>query len=185
MSTPKWHENRRVIGALGLAAAACLVFAMFSRHWLVNDRLDLLFGLRDNLTCGVPDMCAPTSNSSLVELMGTSASGAFPIFGWITTVTCGLAALGLAIAGALALANKQPNLRISPSTIAIVAIMAGLIAGCVFVATKPGSSVGVGVGFTIFGAGSVGGIAVAQLLAKLNRAPDPDLTDGSMNPDEF
>src|ERR1700733_7320370 len=125
MSTPKWHENRRLIGALGLAAAACLVFAMFSRHWLVNDRLDLLFGLRDNLTCGVPDMCAPTSNSSLVELMGTSASGAFPIFGWITTVTCGLAALGLAIAGALALANKQPNLPISPSTIAIVAIMAG------------------------------------------------------------
>jgi hypothetical protein len=181
----KWHENRRLIGAFALAAAGCMLYATFSREWLVNDRLDLLFGLRDNLTCGVPDMCAPTSNSELVELMGHTASSAFPIFGWIATVTCLLAAFGLGLAGALALANKQPRLPISPSTIAIVAIMAGLVAGCVFVATKPGSSVGVGVGFTIFGAGSVGGIAVAQLLAKLNRAPDPDLTDGSMNPDEF
>jgi hypothetical protein len=192
MTTLKWHENRRLVGAFALAAAACLVFATFSQRWLVNDRVDLMFGLRTNLTCGFVDRCEPTTNAAFVELIkGMSglnpdlASNAFPICGWITSVTCMLAALGLALGAALALANKQPNVPISPSTIAIVAIMAGLVAGCVFVATKPGNGVGVGLAFTVFGVGAVGGIAAAQLLAKLNRAPDPDLLDDAMNPDEF
>jgi hypothetical protein len=192
MSEPS-HDNRNFAAALALGAAACLVFAACSRHWLVNGRADMMFGLRDNLTCGAPD-CEPTTNAAFVELVkgmsGNSpemASNAFAPMGWATTVTCLLAALGLAGAAALALAKKRPTLPISPSTIALLGIMAGLITGCVFVATKPGEGafIGVGLGFFVFGIGSVAGIVAAQMLAKINRPPDPDLMDGAMNPDEF
>ncbi|HEY1551730.1 MAG TPA: hypothetical protein VGG28_28075, partial [Kofleriaceae bacterium] len=153
MTTPKWHENRRSVGMLALAAVACLAFATLSGQWLVNDGLDMTFGLRDNAMCDAAGICVSTSNGDFVEqikLIGPElASSTFPIMGWITTVTCLLAALGLALGAALALANKQPNLPLSPSTIAIVAIMAGLVTGCVFVATKPGHALGVGIGFTI------------------------------------
>ena len=56
----------------------------------------------------------------------------------------------------------------APTTLALLAIMAALVTGCVFVATKPGPGgfVGVGIAFWIFGAGAVMGIAGAQLLAK-------------------
>ena len=193
MSEQKSQDNRNFAIAIALGAAACLVYAAFSRHWLVNARVDMMFGLRDNLTCG-SEQCEPTTNAAYVEMIkGMSglgpemASDAFSPMGWATTVTCLIAALGLAGAAALALAKKRPALPMSPSTITLLAIMAGLITGCVFVATKPGEGafVGVGLGFFMFGIGSVGGIVAAQMLAKINRAPDPDLMDGAMNPDEF
>jgi hypothetical protein len=48
----------------------------------------------------------------------------------------------------------------------------------VFVATKPGPNgmVGVGLSFWIFGVGCVMGIAGAQMMAKVNRPPDPEWT---------
>jgi hypothetical protein len=193
--TEQTTNNNRMLGVgLALAAAACLVYAALSRHWLVDGRVQVMFGLRDNISCGLPESCDPISNSefvdSILRMAGNSSEMASPAFspmGWATTITCLLAALGLAGAGALGLAKKRPMLPISPSTIALLAIMAGLITGCVFVATKPGGVgfVGVGLGFWLFGIGSVAGIAGAQLLAKINRAPDPDLMDGAMNPDEF
>jgi len=191
--TDKSHDNRMFAAALGLGAAACFAYAAFSLHWLINASVDVMFGLRTNLTC-VNDHCDPTTNSAFVDtikqMSGSSpdmASDAFAPLGWATTVTCLLAALGLAAGAGLALAKKRPMLPISPSTISLLAIMAGLITGCVFVATKPGDPgfVGVGLGFWIFGIASVGGIAGAQLLAKVNRAPDPDLMADAMNPDDF
>ena len=79
------------------------------------------------------------------------------------------------------------TLPISPATVAILGIMFGMIAGCVFVATKPGGTGGVGVGwsFWAFGIGCVAGIVAAQLLAKQIRPPDPDLLHDAMNPDQF
>jgi hypothetical protein len=185
------HDNRMLAIGLALGGAACLIYAALSRHWLVDARVETMFGLRDNVVCGT---CATTSNATFVDaikqMSGNApdmASSAFAPMGWVTMITCSLAALGLLVAGALGLAKKRPMLPISPSTVALLAIMAGLISGCVFVATKPGGVgyVGVGLGFWLFGIGSVAGIAGAQLLAKINRAPDPDLMDGAMNPDDF
>jgi hypothetical protein len=45
--------------------------------------------------------------------------------------------------------------------------------------------VGVGLSFWVFGVGTVMGIAGAQMMAKVNRAPDPDLMAGAMNPDDY
>ncbi|HEY1816590.1 MAG TPA: hypothetical protein VGG74_29790 [Kofleriaceae bacterium] len=188
------HDNRMLAIGLALGGAACLIYAALSRHWLVDGRVEVMFGLRDNISCGLAEHCDPISNSELVDaiqhMSGNApdmASSAFAPMGWVTMITCSLAALGLLVAGALGLAKKRPMLPISPSTVALLAIMAGLISGCVFVATKPGGVgyVGVSLGFWLFGIGSVAGIAGAQLLAKINRAPDPDLMDGAMNPDDF
>ena len=187
------NDNRMLAAALGLGAAACFAFAVISHFWLISAAGDVRFGLRHNLTCDA-DQCARASNAALVEqikgMSGNSpdmASDVFAPMGWITTVACMLAALGLTTAAVLALRKRRPMLAISPSTVALLGIMASLITGCVFVATKPGGPgfVGVGLGFWVFGIGSVAGIAGAQMLAKINRAPDPDLMADAMNPDEF
>src|SRR5262245_58489957 len=134
MSEPTSHDTRLFAALLALGGAACFVYAALSRHWLIDARVDMLFGLRDNLSCGVPERCDPTSNAAFVDLIkqmnGNSpdmASGAFAPMGWATLVTCVLAALGLVGAAALALAKKRPMLAISPSTVALLAIMAGLL----------------------------------------------------------
>jgi hypothetical protein len=88
------------------------------------------------------------------------------------------AALGLLVAAGLAYARKTPDLRIAPTTIALLGGMLALISGCVFVATKPGPAgmVGVGSSFWLFGVGCVVGIVSAQLLARVNRPPDTEWT---------
>jgi hypothetical protein len=191
--TAKNDDNRTLGIALAVGAAACLLYAAMSRHWLVNGHGNMMFGLRALSTCG-GGPCETQSNAAFVDMIKADggqtaelASNAFAPMGWATTITCLLAALGLLGAAALAISNKRPNLAMSPSTVALLAVMAGLITGCVFIASKPGEPgfVGVGVAFWLFGVGSVAGIASAQLLAKVNRPPDPDLMDGAMNPDQF
>jgi hypothetical protein len=197
MTEPK---NRSLAILLSLAAAAALVYAALTRQWLVNGNVyeQYGFGLRSSFACGQSfgeaHECDELSNSAYVaherEVSATSArntSGAFAPMGWATFVECLLAALGLAAAAGLALARKRPDLPMAPTTLALLAIMAALITGCVFVATKQGAPgfVGVGVSFWIFGAGSVLGIAGAQMLAKVNRPVDPDLMEDAMNPEHF
>ena len=65
----------------------------------------------------------------------------------------------------------------APPTLALLAIIVGIITGCVFIATKPGPAgfVGAGLSFWMFGGGCVLGIAAAQMLARVNRPLDPDL----------
>ena len=193
MSDQKSNDNGRFAALVGLAAAACFAFAAISHFWLVNATADVRFGLRDNLTCE-SHVCAKESNAHLVEqIKGMSgnapdmASDVFAPMGWATTIACALAALGLITAAALALSRYKPSLPISPSTVALLSIMVSLITGCVFVATKPCGPgfVGVGLSFWVFGAGAVAGIAGAQMLSKINRAPDPDLMADAMNPDDF
>ena len=102
-------------------------------------------------------------------------------------IALALAAASLVVAAGIAISGKKPQLPITPTTIALLGIMASLITGCVFVATKPGPAgfVGVGISFWVFGVGAVLGIAGAQMLAKVNRPPDPDLMEGAMNPENF
>lgn len=209
--------NRRVIAiALGVVAAACLITAALTDHWLVNSSAEakIGFGLRNNEEClstgwtnyeplradehrAEPTSwtCKSASNSVVVDQWKALekshgdrlASSAFAPFGWITFVDVLVAALGLLAAAGIAAARKQPQLPIMPTTVALVGLMIGLITGCVFVATKPGPAgmVGVGLSFWLFGAGSVIGIAGAQLLAKVNRPADVDLMADAMNPDEY
>ena len=74
------------------------------------------------------------------------------------------AVAGLVVGAILAIVRAHPRLPIAPTTVALLALMLGLITGCVFVATKPGPAgwVGVGTSFWMFGAGAVLGIAAAQ-----------------------
>jgi len=65
-------------------------------------------------------------------------------------------------------------------SIALLAIMAGLCTGCLFIAKKPGGqtgydAVGVGPSFWAYAIACVVGIAGAQMLAKYIKPIDPDL----------
>ena len=191
---PPKPDNRMLAVALALAAAACLVYASFTPHWLVNAGQfeEISFGVRSVDQCRAESACGTVSNHAFIDDLRAAglpdqASNAFWSMGWATFVECMLSAAGLVAAAAIALARKHPQLPMAPTTLALLGIMAALITGCVFVATKPGPPgfVGVGMSFWVFGGGAVMGIAGAQLLAKVNRPPDPDLMEDAMNPDQF
>ncbi|NVB77034.1 MAG: hypothetical protein HOV81_01445 [Kofleriaceae bacterium] len=185
--TPK-KDNRQLAMGLAIAAALCMLYGGFTKQWLVNGskHLEYGFGLRSNFACvtGYDDkqQCESHTNSEVVdkykEIDPKMASGAFVPTGWITFISILLAAAGLLAAGAMAAAKKVMDLPIAPTTIGLLFSMIALITGCVFVATKPGppGMVGVGLSFWIFGVGSVMGILGAQMLAKVNRPPDPEWT---------
>jgi hypothetical protein len=190
--------SQRVIGiGFGVLAIVLLVFAPLSRSWLVSpNRSDAAgFGLRIAWTCELDsDDCRETSNSGYVERLqeasegvgfSTRASSLFAPIGWITFITCLAAAATLAMAVGLAVARKQPQLPIAPTSVTILSVVIALIAGCLFLAMRPDTSVGPGWAFWAFGAGCVLGFLGAHTLNKVNRPPDPDLTEDAMNPDHF
>jgi hypothetical protein len=192
-TSPAKREPPRALGiVLALGAAACLVAACFSHRWLANKHLgDFGYSPLAFQECGAT--CETISNFQVVEIASDSpfeenrVSLAFPIAGLIAFIVLLVAATGLVVAAGIAAANRHPNLPISPTTLALLGIMIGLISGCVFVATKPGGvgAVGVAWSFWAFGIGSVAGIAGAQLLSRQIRPSDPDLLHDAMNPDQF
>jgi hypothetical protein len=195
---PKKSDLRPLATGLCAAAAACLLFAAFTKTWLVNGNkyAEIGFGLRANYECGTSyafdglaasgkQACTETSNHDFIakwQAMGEQAkkmtSVAFVPAGWITFIVALIAAFGLAAAAAFGALKKPMNWPIAPTSIGLLGVMIGLITGCVFVATKPGPTgmVGVGMSFWIFGVGCVMGIAGAQMMAKVNRPPDPEWT---------
>ena len=200
MSDEPQPKSNRMLGiVLALVAGASLIYAAVSKQWLANgnEYEQISFGLRDMSQCGSAfgeHDCDRYSNSEFVDHMrdfsesaAMNTSAAFAPMGWITLVACLIAALGLLGAAALAIAGKKPDLPMSPSTLALLGIIVGIISGCVFIATKPGPAgfVGAGLSFWIFGGGCVVGIAAAQMLARVNRPLDPDLMQDAMNADEF
>jgi hypothetical protein len=177
---------------LALVAAACLVAACFSHRWLANRHYgDFGYSPLAFQQCGAT--CETLSNFQVAEIASDSpfeenrVSMAFPVAGLVTFVVLLIAAAGLVVTATIAAAGRRPSLPVSPTTFALLGIMAGLISGCVFVATKPGGvgAVGVAWSFWAFGIGSVVGIAGAQRLARQIRPVDPDLLDDAMNPDQF
>lgn len=195
--SPK-KDNRQLAIGLALAAAALLIFAAFSRSWVARPGLEggLGFGPMGCHGCGA--IVGDTGNmsngafiSAMREQLGSEAdratSGAFAPMGWVTFGLSLLAGLALVWGAFVTYKNKRPELPISPASIALLALMAGMITACVFVATKPGGPgfVGVSIGFWAFGGGLVCGIISAQMIAKLIRPVDPDLLDGAMNPDAY
>lgn len=191
--------NRMVAIALAVIAGAALVYAAVSRQWLANgnEYEQISFGLRDMTQCGHSfgeTPCDHYTNGEFVQHLrdfgdtaALNTSSAFAPMGWVTLFAALLAALGLFAAAAIALAGKRPELPMTPSTLALLGIIVGIITGCVFIATKPGPAgfVGAGLSFWVFGGGCVLGIAGAQMLAKVNRPLDPDLMHDAMNADEF
>ena len=115
------------------------------------------------------------------------ASAAFVPAGKVAFGLLGIAALALVIAGAIAILGRKPQLPVSPCTIAVVALGLDLLAGLIFVATKPGptSMVGVGPAFWVFGGGVLIGTAGALLLARAIRPVDPDLLADAIDPEEY
>src|SRR5690242_20214286 len=121
---PQKRPNRWLAIGLAVAAAACLVTATFTQKWLVNGNVyeQIDFGLRDMSQCGSAfgeSECDRYSNADFVDHMKEfsaaaerNTSSAFSPMGWATFVACLLAALGLALAALIALANKRPDLPI-------------------------------------------------------------------------
>jgi hypothetical protein len=191
-------DLRPMATALCFVAAVCLIFGAFTRSWLVNAGRyqEIGFGLRSMFECGQSygfedgkeikkEVCSNQSNDEFIKKWksfndpaGKMVSKAFTPLGLVTFVLSLLGALGLLGAAAYGALGKPMRLPIAPTTIALLALMVGLITGCVFVATAPGPTgmVGVGMSFWIFGVGCVMGIAGSQLIAKLNRPPDEEWT---------
>jgi hypothetical protein len=194
-------RNPQLAILLAVVAAGAMIFAAFSSNWLANVGVDgeIAMGLRTTTECGSvgvllgpqPNECRTNGNSDYAEQWKGSTdryySAAWAPMGMVTLIASLIGALGLLGAAGLGLSKKKPNLPFSPSSMALLGIMAALICGCIFVATKPGPGgfVGVGIAFWIFGIGAVVGIFVSTVLAKVNRPPDPDLMDDAMNPDQF
>jgi hypothetical protein len=198
MSEPMKKDLRPLATGLCAAAAACLIYAAFTNAWLVSAGryADIGFGLRTNKECRESysfdggeehrkQVCESHTNAEVIAMLRAGsesqkkmASAAFVPTGWITFIVALLGALGLAGAAAFGALKKPMAGPIAPTTIALLSVMIGLITGCVFIATKPGpvGMVGVGLSFWIFGVGCVMGIAGAQMMAKVNRPPDPEWT---------
>jgi hypothetical protein len=190
--SPAAPPSRALALALAVVSAGCLVAACFSHRWLANRRAgDFGYSLLSYEDCR--SSCEALSNfqvfdnASRMPFEEQRVARAFPVAGAVTFGILLVAAASLLVAAAIAAVQRRPNLPVFPTTIAFLAVMSGLVTGCVFVATKPGEagSVGVGWSFWAFGIGSVAGIAGAQLLARLIRPADPDLLDDAMNPDQF
>ena len=188
-------SNQRLLGiGLAVVAAALLTFSALSKAWMANPKLGISFGPRGCNHCcyliGDSSEDCSLSNAGFVDRMRLMAkktgddkrlktSGAFAPAGWATLVLCLASTVGLLATAALAHLKKRPALPVSPASGALLSLMGALIAGCVFVATKPGPAgfVGIAGGFWTFGVGTVVGIAGAQMLARHIRPIDPDLPE--------
>ncbi len=191
---------RRKQIAVGLAAIAvvALIFSCVSRRWMGADGIDAGYGPR-GWQCdgdGGDDRgndCGPfegsLSNSRVVEIveeayraygMEGGPSKVFPIAGWITVGASAIAVIALILAAVQAWGAGVQTRPISPTTVALLALMVAMIAGCVFLATNPFrakglSQVGVSWPFFVFGVGVVIGITAAQKLIKFKRVEPGEL----------
>jgi hypothetical protein len=186
-TAPRW-----LAVTLAVIASGCFVVASFSHRWLANPRAGELGYSPTSYEVCTP-ACHAMSNFQVYETASKEpwpedrVTAVFPAAGLIVLVAMLASAAGLIAACALALTGARPELPVSPTTIALVGIMIGLISGCVFVATRPGppGAVGVAWSFWAFGIGSIAGIAGAPLLARQIRPADPDLLHDAMDADEF
>ncbi|HPH66762.1 MAG TPA: hypothetical protein PLF40_13485 [Kofleriaceae bacterium] len=188
-------DNRMIAGILVVVAIVGLAFALVSKRWLANSRgrNEMGFGLLSFSACiegmgsysdaelrsrePLEPKCVDRSNSSVVDEIKANhgeASGAFPIFGYITLGAIAVTLLGLLGSLPLAFGKKEKaavllhKFPMAPTTLALLAMTVALITGCVFVATKPGGvgAVGVGWGFWAFAVAIITGMLGAIMIAK-------------------
>jgi hypothetical protein len=186
---PPPADHRGLGIALAAIATGALGFALLSHQWLASGNGELGFGLRSAIGCLPDGECSVTSNAEITHDALSTFSGysVFPILGWVVSILSVVALVGLVAAAALAIARRRPELPISPTTLSLVGTMLGLIAGCVFVATKPGGAgvVGVSHGFFVFGGGVICGLIASIVLTRSIRPADVDLDADSMKADDF
>jgi hypothetical protein len=105
----------------------------------------------------------------------------WPVVGVMTFVCALIAAAGLLVGALLALAGKRVSLPIMPTTVAVLGLAGGIIAGCIFVATKPDLDDPLVVGWTFitFGAAAVVGLAAVFPLNRAIRPIDTELGEAS------
>lgn len=211
----KPKDNRMVAVILAALAGAMLLFAGISRHWIGHPQFGVFFGPRGCEGCGTlvsgfehdepPNMTNGAFIEKLRERLTTSSSddleaaaaasdaadkvtsSAFAPMGWLTFAASIIGGVSLLVCAFLVFQKKKVDLKVAPTTIALLSLVIGMITACIFVATKPLGPGGVGVQYTfwIYGAGLVMGLASAQMLAKMLRPEDPDLLEGAMQPDAY
>jgi glucan phosphoethanolaminetransferase (alkaline phosphatase superfamily) len=181
--TPK--DNRMTALVCCAVAALLLAYSAFSHRWLENRQMrgaTIGLSLLSMEAC-VDDTCQSKSNFELIaearKYDADRASSVWAPMGLATMVLMLIASAALLVSAAVGFKKKRLDLKMLPTTAALLALMIALITGCIFVAKKPGGAggVGVGLGFWAFGIGCVLGIAGAQLMNKLIKPVDPDMPE--------
>lgn len=177
--------TRWIAVAAGVVAVAALAAGLFGRAVLIDRDTDMTMGcgLRACEACH-DTACITTSTLDLASDVATGGGRATPAWGWAGTIAWWAAlvgAIGAVLAIAMVAAGKYVRIPgISPTTIALLGATVGLVAGCVFVATKPESIAATQVGWTFwaFGVGTVGAIVSAFLLSRQLAAIEPEFDPG-------
>ena len=180
-------RDRRLLGiGLCIGAVVLFLYASFSHRWLENVNYGdsrIGFSLIAFEACE-GETCQATSTFALIKEIKQRASrrdeppsGMFAPAGVATMALSLLSVLALGFTAFLAWKKKRLGLKVLPHSIALLSIMGALIAGCLFIAKKPGgyAAVGVGPSFWAFAIACVIGIAGPQILSKYIRPIDPDL----------
>jgi hypothetical protein len=159
---------------LALLAAGALAYASLSHTWAIEPvRGELGYGLRARQDCSA-DGCHRTAFTDIAasDIAVESAhrrtavpSSTLRAFGWVTSIASWIAAGMLIVSSVLVAVGRLFFRPIAATTLALLALIVGMIAGCVFVAQA--REIGtVGVSFWIFGVAVVIGIVAAQRLAR-------------------
>jgi len=182
----------RLIGMI-LCGVAVVLFAYsaFSHRWLENIYFNdgrLGFSLIAFEVCDKDD-CKATSTFALIRDLQSRVtrktreedkpSTMFAPAGVVTMAASLFALIALGAAVFFAYKRKRLSWRTPPQMLALLFIMLALLAGCLFVAKKPGGygAVGVGPSFWAFAIACVVGIAGSQMLHKYLKPLDPDVPE--------
>lgn len=204
MQKGKPEKSRVTPILLAIVGAAGLVVAAFGPRWLADpDHSAVGFGLTTFEECLTSSTCKSGSIADLLDKIDLEIAQiearnetlppreqvavprkpwrGFPVVGMIAFIGSLLAAGGLIVGSALALARKRPEVPIMPTTIAVLGLFFAIVAGCVFVATKPAAVMSMEVGWTffVFGGGIVTSLAAVFPLNRLIRPIDEELGAGS------
>jgi len=189
---------------LAFVGAAGLVVAAFGPRWLADpDHAKVGFGLTTFEDCISKSTCKSGSIADLLdkidheivqieklnetlpprEQMAVPKKPwrGFPVVGMIAFIGSLAAAGGIVVAAIFGLANKRPAVPILPTTVAVLGLFFAIVAGCVFVATKPAAvqMMEVGWSFFVFGGGIVTSLIAVFPLNRLIRPIDDELGEAS------
>jgi hypothetical protein len=186
-------QHRWIALAVAVAALAAIAASLVTTAILVDDLGDgsMSCGLRACEACwgrGAAATCTTTSTIQLVDDMIQAKSDASPAWGYAGTIAWYAAivgGVGLLFGAGMVAVRRYVRLPVSPTTITLVGAGVALIAGCVFVATKPEAIgvTGVGCGFWAFGGGVIAAIVAAFLLSRQLALLEPEFDPGDGPPD--